>query len=81
MIAGCKHEWLIPHGNRTTCTKCSRDGWISLDMEAENNINALNEYFRSLKEEISYLRHSLNLIKDLTAKTEIDNKKQYTGEK
>lgn len=36
----CKHDWLKPEGLKTTCVKCGRDGWISLDTE-DGTTNAL----------------------------------------
>jgi hypothetical protein len=31
----CKHEWLTPANNRTTCKLCGRDGFITLDREPQ----------------------------------------------
>ena len=31
----CNHEWLTPEHNKTVCKRCGRDGWISLDVQAE----------------------------------------------
>ena len=70
-VNNCKHDWLTPEDNRTTCKKCGSDGFVCEDMEAENIINYQGTIMKnqlakitSLEEKLKIAEKALEFYKD-----------------
>lgn len=63
-MTDCNHEWLTPEGNRTTCTRCGRDGFIMLDTEYSRNITKKKEYEAKLAKTSDLIEELYELLDD-----------------
>jgi hypothetical protein len=58
----CNHQFLTPSGNRTTCIRCGRDGYIYLDIDPTHRIELLKSIIETLEATVKIQKAHLKLF-------------------